>query len=141
MRTSLDEIDMAIINILKENSRTPYTDIAKKVKMSEAAVRKRVDRLVKAGVIRRFTIEVEEKHQVHAIVLVEVAPTASNPRVAEQIASVKRVERVYEVAGSSDIVALLAGDSIDEVNNSVDDLRGVEGVLKTNTLVVLKRWK
>jgi len=141
MRTSLDEIDITIIDILKENSRTPYTDIAKRVKMSEAAVRKRVDRLVKAGIIRRFTIEVEERHQVHAIVLVEVTPTASNPKVAEQIAGIKGVERVYEVAGSSDIVALLAGDSIDEVNSSVDDVRGVDGVLRTNTLVVLKRWK
>ncbi|MCD6410267.1 MAG: Lrp/AsnC family transcriptional regulator [Candidatus Verstraetearchaeota archaeon] len=141
MRTSLDEIDITIIDILKENSRTPYTDIAKRVKMSEAAVRKRVDRLVKAGIIRRFTIEVEERRQVHAIVLVEVSPTASNPKVAEQIAGIRGVERVYEVAGSSDIVALLAGDSIDEVNSSVDDVRGVDGVLRTNTLVVLKRWK
>ena len=141
MRTMLDDIDMEIINILKENSRTPFTEIAEKVNMSEAAVRKRVDKLVKAGVIKKFTIEVEERHQVHAIVLVESSPSASNPKIAEQIASIRGVERVYEVAGSSDIVALVAGGSIDEVNSCVDNVRSVDGVLKTNTLVVLKRWK
>ncbi len=55
----MDEKDRKIIEMLEENARTPYTEIAKALNVSEATVRKRIGRLEREGVIRRYTIEVD----------------------------------------------------------------------------------
>ncbi|MFW9864089.1 MAG: winged helix-turn-helix transcriptional regulator [Candidatus Thorarchaeota archaeon] len=53
----MDRIDKAILLSLSQNCRTPYQSLARILDISSNAVKKRVDRLVKEGVIERFTIE------------------------------------------------------------------------------------
>ncbi|MBS3816738.1 MAG: Lrp/AsnC family transcriptional regulator [Candidatus Thermoplasmatota archaeon] len=55
----MDEKDKKILEILKENSRTPYTEIAREVDLSEATVRKRIDKMKEEGIIDKFTIELD----------------------------------------------------------------------------------
>jgi len=54
----VDERDMLIIDILQENARTPYTEIAARLGVGESAIRKRVKGLEEAGVIESYTIVV-----------------------------------------------------------------------------------
>jgi len=54
----IDERDMLIIDILQENARTPYTEIAARLGVGESAIRKRVKALEGAGVIEGYTIVV-----------------------------------------------------------------------------------
>jgi DNA-binding Lrp family transcriptional regulator len=51
------------------------------------------------------------------------------------------VDSVVEVAGQYDISAVVAGEDIRSVNESIDAIREVEGVQSTNTLFVLRSWK
>ena len=55
----MDEKDRKIISILQENSRIPYTEIAKKLGLTEATIRKRISELERSGVIKKYTIEVD----------------------------------------------------------------------------------
>ncbi len=55
----MDEKDRKIIEILEQDARTPFTEIAKMLGVSEATVRKRIARLEREGVIVRYTIEVD----------------------------------------------------------------------------------
>jgi len=50
--------DLEIIRILRENARIPFVKIAEDLGVSEIAIRKRVKKLEKDGIIRRYTIEV-----------------------------------------------------------------------------------
>ncbi len=54
----VDERDMLIIDILQENARTPYTEIAARLGVGESAIRKRVKALEEEGVIEGYTIVV-----------------------------------------------------------------------------------
>ncbi|MFW9959274.1 MAG: winged helix-turn-helix transcriptional regulator [Candidatus Odinarchaeota archaeon] len=53
----MDNIDKVILLDLSSNCRLPYQTLAKKLKVSSNAVKKRVDRLIEEGVIERFSIE------------------------------------------------------------------------------------
>ncbi len=55
----IDEKDKKILDILMSNSRTPYTDIAQRLDVSEGTVRKRIKRLEDEGVIREYTIDID----------------------------------------------------------------------------------
>ena len=55
----MDKIDLGIIELLSKNSRTPYMSIAKKLKVSESTIRKRVFNLEKKGVIKKYSLVVD----------------------------------------------------------------------------------
>ena len=136
----LDKIDLTIINILRKNARTPYTEIAKKLRLSEAAIRKRIDKLVKMGVIRRFTIDVSLENEIKAIILVKVNPPTPVSEVSKRIIKFNGVDVVYEITGDHDIAVIVHGQSMLEINKYIDMIRDIKGVAGTNTMIVLRAW-
>jgi DNA-binding Lrp family transcriptional regulator len=136
---ALDNIDQHILQILREDSRLAFVDIASKVGLSEAAVRRRVSNLVKEGTIKRFTVDVDEPQTAtSAITYVSVSPSSPTADVSKKLKSVKGVETIYETTGSFDIAAIIRGASIAEVNKSVEEIRRLGGVLKTETTIILR---
>jgi len=140
MVMSMDALDTKILSLLKEDGRATYIQIGKVLGLSEGAVRQRVKRLVQSGVIRRFTIELAADSP-RAMVFVSTSPVIPSSKVAEKISTIPCVESVVEVAGQYDILALVSGEDIRSVNESIDAIRGVEGVQNTNTLFVLRSWR
>ncbi len=55
----MDDKDRKIIEILRNNARTPYTEIAKILGVKETTVRERIAELEREGVIKKYTIEVD----------------------------------------------------------------------------------
>jgi DNA-binding Lrp family transcriptional regulator len=133
----MDEIDRTILEELKKNSRISFVELGKKLNMSESAVRRRVKNLQKAGVIRRFTIEVGGG-AISAFVLVSVEPSIPTGEVAEEIARIPNVRSIHEVTGVYDIVVTISAVSVAETNRCIDEIRRVRGVRSTNTMIVLR---
>ena len=136
----MDEIDRQIIRILKSDGRTAYIDIGKQVGLSEGAVRKRVKLLTDSGVIRRFTVKISVGEGAEAITLLATNPSFPTQEVSDRIRTIPNVETLYEVTGEYDIVAVISGASVMEVNECIEKIRLVEGIMKTNTMIVLRSW-
>lgn len=135
----MDNIDEHILQILRQDSRLAFVDIASRVGLSEAAVRRRVSNLVKEGTIKRFTVDVDEPQTAtSAITYVSVSPSSPTADVSRKLKSVKGVETIYETTGPFDIAAIIRGASISEVNKSVEEIRRLGGVLKTETTIILR---
>lgn len=136
----LDERDMILLEELRRHSRAPYSRLARILGVTESAVRKRVRRLVEAGVIRRFTIEYSLPGELGAIILVKVRSPTPVPEVSGRIASHRFVERVVEVTGEYDIVAMARARGVGEINSLIDYIRGIEGVAETYTMIILRTY-
>lgn len=135
----LDDIDRQILEALKRNSRVKYTELARIVGVTEGAIRRRVDRLVESGVIKRFTVEIgATKPLLKALVLISARTSHPLSTVSERVKKLHNVEAVYEVSGLYDIVAIIKGSDISDLNNCIDEIRKIDGVESTNTLVVLR---
>lgn len=135
----MDKIDEQILDILREDSRTAFVDIARKVDLSEAAVRRRVTNLQESGTIKKFTVVVEDsKTSTSAITYVSVSPSHPTSDVSKKLESIAGVETIYETTGSFDIAAVIKGASIADVNKSVEEIRRIDGVLKTDTTIILR---
>jgi DNA-binding Lrp family transcriptional regulator len=130
--------DDLILGILAQDSRTPNTDIAQKLGLSESAVRRRISNLVSSGKILKFTVEIDDREHSAAITWVSVNPSVPTRQVSEKIRGVKGVEAVYETAGQFDIAVLVKGSNIVAVNATVEGIRRVEGVIGTNTTMVMR---
>jgi len=134
----MDELDRKILEILEENARTPFLKMGKMLGVSEATIRHRVKRLIKEGVIKKFTIIKGEKKMLTAFVLVQVAPSHPVYKMAARIRKMKNVKEVYEISGETDIICKLQAHSTSEINEVIDKIRGLEGVERTTTYFVLK---
>ena len=136
---SKDKIDEKIIGYLKEDSRESFVDIGKKLKLSESAIRRRVKNLVDNKTIKRFTLELNEENATSAIVLVSVDSTTDTSKVSLKLAKLDGVKTVYEITGQYDITTIITADNISEINNSIDALRKIPGVVDTNTVIILRK--
>ncbi len=134
-----DRVDEKIIDYLKENSRESFVDIGKKLKLSESAVRRRVKNLVDSRTIKRFTLELGEDNVTSAIVLVSVDSATDTAKVSMKLAKLEGVKTVYEITGQYDITTIISATNISEINNSIDALRKISGVIDTNTVIILRK--
>jgi Lrp/AsnC family leucine-responsive transcriptional regulator len=134
----MDEVDKQIISLLKDDSRAGYGEIGTKVGLSEGAVRKRIKTLSDEGVIRKFTVKIGVAEGAQAITLLATNPELPTQQVSKEIQSIVNVETVYEVTGEYDIVAVISGMNVTEVNECIEKIRHVKGIMKTNTMIVLR---
>ena len=134
-----DKVDERIIGYLKEDSRESFVDIGKKLKLSESAVRRRVKNLVDSKTINKSTIELGEENVTSAIVLVSVDSATDTSKVSLKLAKLDGVKTVYEITGQYDITTIMSASSIAEINNSIDALRKITGVVDTNTVIILRK--
>jgi len=136
----MDDTDKQIMNLLKDNSRAGYAEIGGKVGLSEGAVRKRIKILSDQGVIRKFTVKIGVGEGAQAITLLATSPSLPTQEVSRKIQEIPNVETTYEVTGEYDIVAVISGMNVMEVNECIEKIRRVEGIEKTNTMIVLRSW-
>jgi Lrp/AsnC family transcriptional regulator, regulator for asnA, asnC and gidA len=138
LSSDLDSIDEKIIHLLQIDSRKPFVEIAKQIGLSESAVRRRVKNLLENNTIKRFTLELNSTNRTSAITLISVSSTADTSTVSAALMNLKGVVVIYEITGQYDIAAIISASSVIEINRCIDDVRKIDGVSDTNTVIVLK---
>jgi Lrp/AsnC family transcriptional regulator, regulator for asnA, asnC and gidA len=141
MSNKIDSLDDQIIRILQSNSRKSFVEIADEIRLSESAVRRRVKNLIDSGIIKRFTIELEASKKTSAITLISVSSTADTSVVSSNLRKLNGVEIIYEITGQYDIAAIIVAPTIAEINEYIDEVRKIEGVSDTNTVIILKTMR
>ncbi|QKX07607.1 Lrp/AsnC family transcriptional regulator [Aquimarina sp. TRL1] len=101
----VDDIDIAIINILEKEARASFADIARRLTLSPSAIRERVQRLEDHGVIRQYQIALDYKqlgYDIEAFILVKVfhGKLQSFLRV---IKTYKEVKDAYRITGNYNV--------------------------------------
>lgn len=139
MKDLADEIDRKIIEILKRDARTPYLEMAKTLKMSEGAIRRRVKKLVESDTIQKFTIETIQQGPA-AVMLVSANPSIPTSQISKAMLKIDGVQKVFEVTGEFDVVALLSAPDTPALNACIEKARMLEGINRTNTMMVLRYW-
>ncbi|MFB6300968.1 MAG: Lrp/AsnC family transcriptional regulator [Halobacteriales archaeon] len=132
----MDELDRQILNILRRDARTPYTEIADQVGTSEGTVRNRVERMSEEGVIERFTVATRTGN-VKAMIEIGVDVDVDTSRVSDRIAGWDEVDFVWQVSGEEDIVVVVDAADTESVNGLITRARGLDQVMSTKTRLIL----
>lgn len=133
----MDDLDRAILRILKENARESFVHIANDLGTSEGTVRARIKRLVDDGIIRRFTV-LTSGANIKALIEVRIATNVDTGKVAQEIAGWDGVERVWEVTGEQDIVVVADATTTTELNDIVERIRHFTEVESTRSRLILR---
>ena len=132
----MDDLDRRILNVLRRDARTPYTEIAERVGTSEGTVRNRVDRMTDDGVIERFTVTTRTGN-VKAMVEISVDMNVNTSAVSERLAEWEEVDFVWQVSGEEDIVLIVDCVDTRAVNELITRSRELSEVEGTKTRLIL----
>jgi Lrp/AsnC family transcriptional regulator, regulator for asnA, asnC and gidA len=141
MLNNIDSFDEKIIKILQNDARKPFVEIANNIGLSESAVRRRIKNLTDNNIIKKFTIEINNSEKTSAITLISVASSSDTSTVTSKMLNLEGVDVVYEITGQYDIAAIISAPAISEINSYIDEVRKIEGVSDTNTVIILKTLK
>jgi Lrp/AsnC family transcriptional regulator for asnA, asnC and gidA len=136
----IDELDLKIISHLQENGRVPVAELAKRLNQPENTVRYRIERLVKNGVIRRFTALVDPRAlglNVSAAVMFKV-DLKKLDQLLEKLTSMKDVTNVYQLSGEWDLIAVVFAKDIQDLHERIEELRRTEGVKEMNVMITTR---
>ncbi|HDJ89760.1 MAG TPA: Lrp/AsnC family transcriptional regulator [Thermoprotei archaeon] len=135
--------NLQLLKILRENARIPYTEIARILGVSETAIRKRIRKLEKDGVIKKYTIEIDPKkigYNVTALIGIDTAPEY----LFQTIERLKNMDEVISLYSSSgDHMILIEGwfkDS-NELSIFIRKLEKMNGVLRICPAIILEKIK
>jgi Lrp/AsnC family transcriptional regulator for asnA, asnC and gidA len=139
---ALDSIDRQIISHLQRDGRRAYGAIASEVGLSEAGVRRRVQRLKDSGVMQIVAITDPLQLGYGREALIGIRVHGDVRLVADKIASIDEANYVVMTAGSFDIIAeVIAVDDDALVHLLNDSIRSIPGVTEVETFLYLKLSK
>jgi Lrp/AsnC family transcriptional regulator, leucine-responsive regulatory protein len=135
----VDDIDRQILNQLVVNGRASLTDIAHLVSLSVPAVKRRVGRLERDGVIRGYTAIVKEPGAPKLHALVELFSSGQTQRedILDVFQNRPEVLIAFTVAGDSDVVMLVQTEGTDHLESLLLDLRRHPLVTRTRSQIML----
>ena len=132
----MDELDREILGLLREDARTPYTEIADEVGTSEGTVRNRVEQLVEEGIIERFTVATRTGN-IKSMIELGVDVNVDTSEISERIAEWPEVDFVWQVSGEEDIVLVVDCADTDGVNDLITQARELDEVVSSKTRSIL----
>ena len=136
----MDEIDHRIIALLRENARRSFQDIGGQVALSAPAVKRRVDRLERDGIIRGYSANVDPAAigwNTHAFVELFCEGRMNGDEVREAVGGYPEVEAAYTIAGAPSAILHLRAADTRHLEDALERVRDTPGVIRTQTQVVL----
>ena len=135
----IDEIDAKILELLEGNSRMSYSDIARHFGFSDVAIRKRVDKLIDRGIIKKFTTSVDQKKLGKNVTAFLFFNTRSDKtqEIADQLLALGGIEDVYISLGVYDIIAKVhCADVVALKALTEQKLNDINGIIEVRPSIV-----
>ena len=138
----LDRIDHKILAELTKDARTPLVALAGRVHLSRNAVRQRIERMERDGVIRGYTVLRGDlgtaSKQVTAVLFVyRKDRMEAGGRLLSELATIPEVTRCDVLSGEFDVLVAVQADTIDRVGEIWEQIAAMPGVTHTVTSVSL----
>jgi len=137
---NLDATDRAIVERLQVDGRTPFTQIAQEVGLTEGAIRKRVQRLTESGYMQIVAVT-DPLSAGHRVALIGLRINADADRAAAAIGAMAEVEYLVATAGRFDLMFEVTVDDEAHLLRLLSRLRGRKDVLEVEAFPCLKLYK
>jgi Lrp/AsnC family leucine-responsive transcriptional regulator len=140
----IDDVDRAILDLLVADGRRTVLDVAGHVNLSASAVKRRIDRLERIGVITGYTALIDHTRlgvSLEAFTELRFAGNTKVESITRAATRLPEVVEVFTIAGDPDALVRLRVTSVKHLQAVVDNLRRDGSVIGTKTLMVLDSWR
>src|SRR3954454_23919475 len=138
----VDDVDRKILACLMEDGRSTYDEIGRRVSLSAPAVKRRVDRLRRRGVLRGFTAMVDPAAlgaATEALIELFYAPGIGLEQVRDSLRPHPEVVEAWSITGDADCMARVRARDPQDLERVIMELQREASVVRTRSQVILSR--
>ncbi len=140
-KVKLDEIDHQILDMLIDNTRTPFTDIAKKLLISAGTVHVRVKKMEEAGIIRGSSLTLDYMKLGYAFIAyvgIFLEKTHQTKFVLERLSQIPYVTVAHITTGKFNIFCKIRAKDTNHAKNIIFKIDDIDGISRTETMISLE---
>jgi len=138
----LDDTDRRILNLLMQDAKLPYSEIARQLHVSGGTIHVRMTRLEELGVVRGATLDLDLQkvgYGIQAFLGIFLLKSSYCDSVITHLRDIPEVVSLHFTTGSYNLFARLACRDTQHLRNVLHDrVQQIEGVERTETLISLE---
>lgn len=138
----IDDLDLKILSELSKDASISVPRLSKKININSSVVYSRIKRLIKRGLIKKFTIVINDEalgFNVKALTGITM-DSKRRDNVLLELFKIPEVREVAEVTGRFDVLVTMTAHSLDEMHQIISEKVGrIEGVQKTETFIEMRK--
>ena len=139
----MDDVDQRLLSELRRDGRASLSDLATRLGISRATVRSRMERMTAGGEIAGYTVLTRSDVSaapVRGMMLVRVEGRNSN-KILARLTGIPAVQAVHSTNGAWSLIAELGAQSLVELDEVINRIRDIEGVVHSETNLLLSTRK
>ena len=140
----MDKTDLKILSELSNDSSISIPKLSEKINVNTSVVYSRIKRLVKSKLIKKFTIDVNDKELGYAVKSLTGINMDSKQRdvVIEELFKIPGVREISEVTGRFDILVSMFAKNLPEMHRLISEEIGkIQGIVSSESFMEMKRRK
>lgn len=141
VKFKLDEIDHQILDMLIDNARTPFTDIAKRLLVSAGTIHVRVKKMEDEGVIKGSTLTVDYDKMNYAFIAyigLFVEKSSFTQSVITELRKIPEVTVAHLTTGKFAVFCKIRAKDTKHAKDVIFEIDNISGVLRTETSISLE---
>ena len=140
---SLDKIDHIVLKALLEDGRASFSAIARETKLTDVAIKKRVESLKRRGVIAGISVDLNYKALGYENpIFVQIRSEVSKHKdIIKKLNEMDFVLELYQILGEYNLIAKLIVPNLETAEKFISQLGLIDGIIDLKTMVVLSELK
>lgn len=138
----VDNVDLKILEILMQDAKKPYTEVAKKAFVSGGTVHVRMNKLEEAGIVEKTTLKVNYAklgYDITAFIGIFLQKSALYDQVMATLKAIPEITNIHYTTGNYSMFVKIHCKDTNHLKEVLHDkIQQVEGIERTETMISLE---
>jgi Lrp/AsnC family transcriptional regulator, regulator for asnA, asnC and gidA len=138
----IDNTDLKILEILTQDAKKPYTEVAKKVYVSQGTVHVRMNKMEEAGIVERTTLRLNYSklgYDITAFIGIFLQKSALYEKVLGELKKIQEITNIHYTTGNYSMFVKIHCRDTNHLKEVLHDkMQQVEGIERTETMISLE---
>jgi Lrp/AsnC family transcriptional regulator for asnA, asnC and gidA len=137
-----DNVDLRILEILMQDAKRPYTEVARKVNVSQGTVHVRMNKMEEAGILEKTTLRINYAklgYDITAFIGIYLEKSALYDSVLAKLKDIPEITNIHYTTGNYSMFVKIHCRDTNHLKEVLHDkLQQVEGIERTETMISLE---
>ncbi|MFM7855348.1 MAG: Lrp/AsnC ligand binding domain-containing protein [Cytophagales bacterium] len=138
----VDNVDLKILELLMQNAKRPYTEVAKRINVSQGTVHVRMTKMEEAGIIDKTSLRINYAnlgYDITAFIGIYLEKSALYEKVLAKLKDIPEIVNIHYTTGNYSMFVKIHCRDTNHLKEVLHDkMQQVEGIERTETMISLE---
>ncbi|HMV10752.1 MAG TPA: Lrp/AsnC ligand binding domain-containing protein [Cyclobacteriaceae bacterium] len=138
----IDNTDLKILEILRDDAKKPYTEVARRVNVSQGTVHVRMSKLEEAGIVEKTTLKLNYArlgYDITAFIGIFLEKSALYDKVVARLKEIQEITSIHYTTGNYSMFVKIHCRDTNHLKEVLHDkMQQVDGIERTETMISLE---